>query len=80
MNYEELINHILENARVYYKEYSQKSNLNDYQRGIIRGLWMDIDSIKNHLEIKKINGIQEASKLEKELNIEKIMKELEDLL
>ena len=80
MDYKELIEHILGNANSYLAEYKKKEELSEYEKGILHGLWMDIDSIKNQLEIEKIDGHKkEALNLEKELQLEKIMNNLENL-
>lgn len=80
MNYKELIEHVIGNAIVYTEEYSKKEKLDEYQKGILNGLWMDVDSINNQLEIEKFNGNEKkASKLQKDLELEKIMKNLRKL-
>lgn len=66
----ELIEHILGNARIYIKEYEKKDKLNDEEKGILLGLWMDIDSIKNHLSMEEIDI---------NINLDEIMDKLQTL-
>ncbi len=66
----DLANHILINAVVYIDNYSKKEKLNDYQKGILHGIWMCVDSIKNQLEIENETI---------DIDIDKIMSELENL-
>ncbi len=81
MNYKELIEHILENARTYLKEYSKKEVLTDYEKGILQGLWMDVDSINNQLGMEILDGNcpKKAKELKDELKLEELMKGLENL-
>ena len=68
---EELAKHVLVNAIVYIDEYSKKEKLSEYEKGILHGIWMCVDSIKNHLEVenKVIN-----------IDIDKIQKDLQGLM
>ena len=80
MNYKELIEHVIGNAIIYAEEYSKKEKLSEYEKGILNGLWMDVDSINNRLEIEKFNGNEKkATKLQNELELEKIMDNLRKL-
>ena len=79
MDYKALIEHILRNSESYVCEYSKKEKLSDIQKGILQGLWMDVDSINNRLEIERINGNKEAIKLKEEFNLEKRMHDLINL-
>ena len=82
MKYDELIKHILENSEVYIEEYGKKGKLEEREKGILQGLWFDVDSIKNQLEIERINANAENNKntLKKELKLESILKELQKLI
>ena len=49
----------------------------------MQGLYFDIDSIKNHLEIERLDAdnifeSDEITELEKELNLDKIMKNIKN--
>lgn len=70
MKYDILIEHILGNAKSYIKAYEQKDNLDQEEKGILLGLWMDLDSINNQLLIEN---------LETKHNIKEIMNKLETL-
>lgn len=71
MKYKDLIEHILINAITYIDEYSKKPHLTDNEKGILTGLWMDIDSIMNQLEMEK---------LEIDIDLEKIVNDLQELI
>lgn len=68
---EELAKHVLVNAIVYIDEYSKKEKLSEYEKGILRGIWMCVDSIKNHLEVE--NKVID-------IDIDKIQKDLQGLM
>ena len=76
MKYDELIKHILENSEVYIEEYGKKGKLEEREKGILQGLWFDVDSIKNQLEIERINANAENNKN----TLESILKELQKLI
>ncbi|MBE6158435.1 MAG: hypothetical protein E7159_01260 [Firmicutes bacterium] len=76
MDYKALIKHILGNSESYLREYSKKEKLSDIEKGILQGLWMDVDSINNRLEIERINGNKEAIKLKEEFDLEKRMHDM----
>ena len=67
----EVIKHILINSVTYIEEYSKKESLNEQEKGILLGLWMDVDSIKNYLEINSE---------EIDIDIESIMNDLQKLI
>lgn len=52
MKYDDLINHILGNSIAYIKEYEKKDKLDEEEKGILLGLWIDLDSINNQLSIE----------------------------
>ncbi len=81
MNYKNLIDHVLGNARIYLKDYSKKATLTDYEKGILHGMWMDVDSINNQLETEILDGNcpQKAKELKEELKLEELMKAMENL-
>lgn len=66
----DLAKHIIANAVMYIDDYSKRDNLNDYEKGILNGLWICIDSIRNHLEMEE---------LEIDIDIDKILYELDKL-
>ncbi len=68
---EELAKHILANAVVFIDEYSKKEILTEYEKGILQGLWMCSDSIKNHFEMEKLKF---------DIDIDKIMDDLRKLM
>ena len=85
MNYKELIEHVLRNSEAYIEDYSKKDHLEDFEKGILHGLWMDIDSINNQLFIEKTDAddpkiIEEVEKLEDDLKLEERMGELTKLV
>lgn len=85
MNVEELIEHILGNSNAYIKAYKTKEKLNDYEKGILEGLYYDVESIKNHLEMEKIdiddkNEMKKIEELETKLNLENILHQLKDII
>lgn len=85
MNYVELIKHVIGNAYVYINDYSKKDKLTDMEKGILTGLRMDVDSINNELIIRKIHTKSEIvrkkiDKIQKELDLEKLMYDLVTLI
>lgn len=82
MNCKDLILHILGNAKAYIEEYQNIDFLDDEEVGILQGLYFDVDSIKNHLEMEKLDtsNIQEIEELEKELNLDNILNKLKELI
>ena len=77
MDYKELIDHILGNARAYLEDYSKKESLDDYEKGILKGLWCDVDSINSHINMDMIYyNDKELKKYKKELNLDKLLEEL----
>lgn len=54
MRYEELINHLLGNAKTYIDIYSKQKELTEEEKGIVLGLWMSLDCIKNQLIIEAV--------------------------
>lgn len=70
MKYEELINHLLGNAKVYIDIYSKQKELTEEEKGIVLGLWMSLDCIKNQLIIEE---------MEENLDLENVMKQLTEL-
>ena len=79
MDSRELIKHILGNSEAYLEDYSKKEKLSENEKGILHGLWMDVDSIKNHLEMERLDDNKEAAELEKELRLDELMEKLENL-
>ena len=71
MNCEDIIKHILINSVTYIEEYSKKESLTDKEKGILMGLYIDVDSIKNHLLTEN---------LKTELDLDKIMSDLQKLI
>lgn len=71
MKYKELIEHILGNSYAYIEEYSKKDKLSDIEKGVLLGLLMDIDSIKNQLEMEE---------LKIDIDLEEIMSQLNKLI
>ena len=71
MKYIDLIKHILGNSITYIDEYSKKEKLDEQEKGILLGLWMDVDSIKNQLEMEN---------LEIDIDLAKIMDDLQELI
>lgn len=55
MKYDDMIEHILGNSIAYIEEYKKKEKLDDEEKGILLGLWMDLDSIVNQLIIENIS-------------------------
>ncbi len=70
MKYEELINHLLGNAKVYIDIYSKQKELTEEEKGIVLGLWMSLYCIKNQLIIEE---------MEENLDLENVMKQLTEL-
>jgi hypothetical protein len=71
MKYEQIIKHILINPITYIEEYSKKENLTDKEKGILLGMWADVDSIRNQLITEE---------LEIDIDLEKIMNDLQELI
>lgn len=85
MNYIGLIKHILGNAEVYIQEYEKKQTITECEKGILHGFWMDLDSIKNQLFIERTEAESKKEKekvkqIEKELNLDKVMSKLKELI
>lgn len=85
MNYIELIKHILGNAEVYIQEYEKQQTITECEKGILHGFWMDLDSIKNQLFIERTEAESKKEKekvkqIEKELNLDKVMSKLQELI
>ncbi|MBR4261842.1 MAG: hypothetical protein IKQ35_00575 [Bacilli bacterium] len=78
--YKELIEHILSNARTYLNEYSKKEILTDYDKGILQGLWFDVDSIKNQLNFDITEQYEYSSELYEELKLEELLHDLDELI
>lgn len=70
MKYKELIEHLIGNAKTYIDIYSKQEELTEEEKGVVLGLWMSLDCIKNQLIIE---GIEDETKLKE------IMRQLEDL-
>lgn len=70
MKYDDMIVHILGNSIAYIEEYKKKEKLDYEEKGILLGLWMDLDSIVNQLIIENISTKHD---------LKFIMKELEEL-
>ena len=70
MKYDELIAHILSNSIRYLEEYDNQE-LTEREKGILLGLWMDVDSIKNQLTMEQ---------LETSYKLDKIMEDLQKLI
>ncbi len=71
MKYKELIEHVLGNAETYIEKYKDKEKLEEVEKGILLGLWMDLDSIKNQLIIEE---------LEIDIDLDDIMNKLQELI
>ena len=71
MKYIDLIKHILINSITYIEEYSKQESLSEIEKGILIGLNMDIDSIKNQLSMED---------LEIDIDLDKIMNDLQKLI
>lgn len=67
MKYDDMIEHILGNSMAYIEEYKKKEKLNDEEKGILLGLWMDLDSIVNQLIIENISTKHDVKFIMKEL-------------
>lgn len=67
MKYDDMIEHISGNAIAYIEEYKGKEKLNDEERGILLGLWMDLDSIANQLIIEGISTKHDIKSIMEEL-------------
>lgn len=85
MNYEKLIEHILGNSYAYLEEYEKKEKLEDVEKGILEGLWYDLDSIKNQLEMDRLDAddkeiIREIKRLEKKFDLETLINKMQKLI
>lgn len=67
MKYDDMIEHILGNSMAYIEEYKKKEKLDDEEKGILLGLWMDLDSIVNQLIIENISTKHDVKFIMKEL-------------
>ena len=67
----ELILHIIGNSEAYINEYDKKDSLTDKEKGILLGLWMDLDSLNNHIRDNDIKV---------DINIEELMNKLTNLI
>lgn len=67
MKCDDMIEHILGNSMAYIEEYKKKEKLDDEEKGILLGLWMDLDSIVNQLIIENISTKHDVKFIMKEL-------------
>lgn len=67
MKYDDMIEHILGNSMAYIEEYKKKEKLDDEEKGILLGLWIDLDSIVNQLIIENISTKHDVKFIMKEL-------------